>query len=211
MTPKKITEMFARLEAQNPHPQTELFYTNTYTLLVAVILSAQATDAGVNKATKGLFPVVDSPQKMLNLGLEGLVSHIKTIGLYPTKAKNIIAMSQLLVDRFQGKVPRKREDLESLPGVGRKTASVVLNVAFQEPTIPVDTHIFRVANRLQIAPGKTPLEVEKGLEANIPEKFRVHSHHWLILHGRYVCKARAPMCPVCVLNDLCPYENKTKA
>lgn len=210
MPPDKIIEMFARLAAQNPHPQTELVYTNTYTLLVAVILSAQATDSGVNKATKGLFAVVDTPQKMLDLGLEGLISHIKTIGLYPTKAKNIMAMSQILVERFQGQVPYTREDLETLPGVGRKTASVVLNVAFKEPTIPVDTHIFRVANRLQIAPGKTPLEVEKGLEASIPIKFRVHAHHWLILHGRYVCKARAPLCPSCVLNDLCPYELKTK-
>lgn len=209
MSPDKITKMFARLAAQNPHPQTELIYANTYTLLVAVILSAQATDSGVNKATKGLFAVVDNPQKMLDLGLEGLISHIKTIGLYPTKARNIMAMSQILVNRFQGQVPNTREDLETLPGVGRKTASVVLNVAFKEPTIPVDTHIFRVANRLQIAPGKTPLEVEKGLEAAIPEEFRVHTHHWLILHGRYVCKARVPLCPSCVLNDLCPYEPKT--
>jgi endonuclease III len=211
MTPEKITEIFARLAAQNPHPETELAYGNSYTLLVAVILSAQATDAGVNKATKGLFAIVDSPQKMLDLGLEGLVSHVKTIGLYPTKAKNIMAMSKILVDRFQGQIPSTREGLESLPGVGRKTASVVLNVAFQEPTIPVDTHIFRLANRLQLANGKTPLEVEKGLEVSIPEEFRVHSHHWLILHGRYTCKARAPLCPTCILNDLCPYEPKTKA
>ena len=211
MTPEKIIELFSRLQRQNPHPETELIYTNSYTLLVAVILSAQATDAGVNKATKGLFAVVDSPQKMLDLGLEGLVSHIKTIGLYPTKAKNIMAMSQILVDRFRGQVPGTREDLETLPGVGRKTASVVLHVAFQEPTIPVDTHIFRVANRLQIGPGKTPLEVEKRLEASIPQEFRVHAHHWLILHGRYVCKARMPLCPTCILNDLCPYEPKTKA
>lgn len=211
MTPKMITEMFTRFATQNPHPQTELYYTNSYTLLIAVILSAQATDAGVNKATKDLFAVVDSPEKMLTLGIDGLIHHIKTIGLYPSKAKNIMAMSQILVDRFQGQIPETREDLESLPGVGRKTASVVLNVAFQEPTIPVDTHIFRVANRLKLAPGKTPLAVEKGLEAVIPEKFRVHAHHWLILHGRYVCKARVPLCPTCVLNDLCPYEPKTKA
>ena len=210
MTPEKITELFLRLQKQNPHPETELIYTNAYTLLVAVILSAQATDAGVNKATKGLFAVVDSPQKMLGLGLAGLVSHVKTIGLYPTKAKNIMAMSQILVDQFQGQIPSTREDLETLPGVGRKTASVVLNVAFKEPTIPVDTHIFRVANRLQLAKGKTPLEVERGLEASIPKEFRVHAHHWLILHGRYVCKARAPLCPTCILNDLCPYESKTK-
>lgn len=211
MTPEKITEIFSRLAAQNPHPQTELVYANPYTLLVAVILSAQATDAGVNKATKSLFAVVDTPQKMLDLGLDELISHIKIIGLYPTKAKNIIAMSKILVDRFQGQIPSTREELETLPGVGRKTASVVLNVAFQEPTIPVDTHIFRVANRLQLAKGKTPLEVEKGLELSIPQQFRVHSHHWLILHGRYVCKARVPLCPTCILNDLCPYEPKTKA
>lgn len=210
MIPQKITEMFMRFAAQNPNPQTELNYSNSYTLLVAVILSAQATDVGVNKATKSLFAVVDTPQKMLDLGLEGLTSHIKTIGLYPSKAKNILAMSQILVDRFQGKIPHTREDLESLPGVGRKTANVVLNVAFQVPTIPVDTHIFRVANRLKIACGKTPLEVERGLEKAIPEKFRVHAHHWLILHGRYVCKARVPLCPTCILNDLCPYENKTR-
>jgi endonuclease-3 len=203
MTPKNLNELFARLATQNPNPQTELAYTNSYTLLVAVMLSAQSTDTGVNKATKDLFPVADTPQKMLGLGLDGLVSHIKTIGLYPTKAKNIIAMSQILINRFEGQIPRSREDLESLPGVGRKTANVVLNVAFQEPTIPVDTHIFRVANRLKLACGKTPLEVEKGL--------RVHAHHWLILHGRYVCKARVPQCPTCVLNDLCPYEPKTKA
>ncbi|MGV8948409.1 MAG: endonuclease III [Candidatus Paracaedibacter sp.] len=211
MTPEKITEIFFRLAAQNPHPQTELIYTNSYTLLVAVILSAQATDTGVNKATKSLFAVVDSPQKMLDLGLEGLISHIKTVGLYPTKAKNIMGMSKILVNRFQGQIPSTREELETLPGVGRKTASVVLNVAFQEPTIPVDTHIFRVANRLQFAKGKTPLEVERGLERSIPQQFRVHSHHWLILHGRYVCKARVPLCPTCILNDLCPYEPKTKA
>jgi endonuclease-3 len=211
MTPEKITEIFSRLAAQNPHPQTELIYTNSYTLLVAVILSAQATDTGVNKATKSLFAVVDSPQKMLDLGLEGLISHIKTVGLYPTKAKNIMGMSKILVNRFQGQIPSTREELETLPGVGRKTASVVLNVAFQEPTIPVDTHIFRVANRLQLAKGKTPLEVERGLERSIPQQFRVHSHHWLILHGRYVCKARVPLCPTCILNDLCPYEPKTKA
>lgn len=209
MTPKNINELFARLAAQNPNPQTELAYTNPYTLLVAVMLSAQSTDIGVNKATKDLFPVVDTPQKMLDLGVDGLKHHIKTIGLYPTKAKNIMMMSQILVDQFHGQIPRSREDLESLPGVGRKTANVVLNVAFNEPTIPVDTHIFRVANRLKIASGKTPLEVEKGLEKAIPEKFRAHAHHWLILHGRYVCKARVPQCPTCVLNDLCPYEPKT--
>lgn len=211
MAPAVIRELFARFAGQNPSPQTELFYTNSYTLLVAVILSAQATDLGVNKATKHLFPEVDSPEKMLVYGLDKLREAIKTIGLYPSKAKNIMAMSQILVDRFQGQIPRTREDLESLPGVGRKTANVVLNVAFQEPTIPVDTHIFRVANRLYLAPGKTPLEVEKGLEKVIPEEFRVHAHHWLILHGRYVCKARTPACPTCLIRDLCPYEPKTTA
>ncbi|MBM3633216.1 MAG: endonuclease III [Alphaproteobacteria bacterium] len=211
MTPANIAEIFTRLQKQNPHPQTELYFTNSYTLLVAVILSAQATDAGVNKATKNFFPTIDTPQKMLALGLEGLISHIKTIGLYPTKAKNIIAMSQILVDQFKGHIPDTRENLERLPGVGRKTANVVLNVAFGEPTIPVDTHIFRLANRLQIAPGKTPIEVEKALERNVPEKFRFHAHHWLILHGRYICKARLPLCPTCILKDLCPYEPKTKS
>jgi endonuclease-3 len=211
MNPQKITEVFQRLETQNPHPETELYYTNPYTLLVAVMLSAQATDVGVNKATQHLFPTVDTPQKMLALGLEGLKNYVKTIGLYPTKSKNIIAMSQILIERFGGQIPRMREELESLPGVGRKTANVVLNVAFKECTFPVDTHVFRVANRLQIAPGKTPLEVEKGLEKNIPKQFCDRAHHWLILHGRYVCKARVPLCYECVLNDICPFEPKTKA
>lgn len=211
MTPNQINEMFTRFAAHNSHPQTELYYVNAFTLLVAVILSAQSTDAGVNKATKDLFPIADTPEKMLTLGLEGLISYIKTVGLYPSKAKNIMAMSQILVDRFQSQIPRTREELESLPGVGRKTANVVLNVVFQEPTIPVDTHIFRVANRLKLATGKTPLEVEKGLEAVIPLERRVHAHHWLILHGRYVCKARVPLCPTCLIRDLCPYEPKTGA
>jgi endonuclease-3 len=211
MTPNQITEMFARFAAHNSHPQTELYYVNAFTLLVAVILSAQSTDAGVNKATKDLFPVADTPEKILALGLEGLVSYIKTIGLYPSKAKNIMAMCQILVDRFQSQIPQTREELESLPGVGRKTANVVLNVVFREPTIPVDTHIFRVANRLKLATGKTPMEVEKGLEAVIPLEQRVHAHHWLILHGRYVCKARVPLCPTCLIRDLCPYEPKTGA
>jgi endonuclease-3 len=210
MTNTKIKEIFTRLQKQNPHPQTELYYTNPYTLLVAVMLSAQSTDVGVNKATKHLFPSVDTPQKMLALGLEGLIGYVKTIGLYPTKAKNILAMSQLLIDRFGGQIPHSRIELESLPGVGRKTANVVLNVAFHECTIPVDTHVFRVANRLQIAPGRNPLEVEKGLEKSIPKEFCNHAHHWLILHGRYVCKARVPLCPTCILYDLCPYEPKTK-
>jgi endonuclease-3 len=211
MSSEKITEIFTRLQHQNPHPKTELNYTNSYTLLVAVILSAQSTDLGVNKATKNLFEKIDSPQKMLALGIEALIAHVKTIGLYPTKAKNIMAMSQILVERFGGEVPASREELESLPGVGRKTANVVLHVAFHQPTIPVDTHIFRVANRLQIATGKNPLEVEKGLEKAIPKQFLEHAHHWLILHGRYVCKARTPLCPICILKDLCPYEPKTKS
>ena len=211
MTPNEIADMFARFAVQNPHPQTELYSINSFTLLVAVILSAQSTDAGVNKATKGLFSIADSPEKMLALGLDGLISHIKTIGLYPSKAKNIMAMAQILMDRFQGQIPRTREELESLPGVGRKTANVVLNVAFHEPTLPVDTHIFRIANRLKLATGKTPLEVERGLEAVIPLDRRVHAHHWLILHGRYVCKARTPQCPTCLIRDLCPYEPKTVA
>jgi endonuclease-3 len=210
MTPAEIADMFARFALQNPHPQTELYSINSFTLLVAVILSAQSTDAGVNKATKGLFSIADSPEKMLALGLDGLISHIKTIGLYPSKAKNIMAMAQILMDRFSGQIPRTREELESLPGVGRKTANVVLNVAFHEPTLPVDTHIFRIANRLKLATGKTPLEVERGLEAVIPLDRRVHAHHWLILHGRYVCKARTPQCPTCLIRDLCPYEPKKK-
>lgn len=210
MTPAEIADMFARFALQNPHPQTELYSINSFTLLVAVILSAQSTDAGVNKATKGLFYIADSPEKMLALGLDGLISHIKTIGLYPSKAKNIMAMAQILMDRFSGQIPRTREELESLPGVGRKTANVVLNVAFHEPTLPVDTHIFRIANRLKLATGKTPLEVERGLEAVIPLDRRVHAHHWLILHGRYVCKARTPQCPTCLIRDLCPYEPKKK-
>lgn len=209
MSSQRIEEIFRRLSEQNPHPTTELSYQNSYTLLVAVILSAQATDLGVNKATKALFEAVDSPQKMVNLGLEGLKVYIKTINFYPTKAKNIIAMSEILLTQFQGEIPRTREDLESLPGVGRKTANVVLNVAFQEGTIAVDTHIFRVSNRLEIACGKTPRDVEDGLEVIIPPSYRAHAHHWLILHGRYVCKARTPLCSQCLLKDLCPYEPKT--
>ena len=210
MNSQKISEVFRRLEVQRPHPETELYYTNPYTLLVAVMLSAQATDVGVNKATQHLFPNVDTPQKMLALGLEGLKNYVKTIGLYPTKSKNIITMSQILIEHFGGQIPCNREELESLPGVGRKTANVVLNVAFHECTIPVDTHVFRVANRLQIAPGKNPLEVEKGLEKIIPKQYCDRAHHWLILHGRYVCKARVPLCYECVLKDLCPYEPKTR-
>jgi endonuclease-3 len=192
-----------------PAPKTELEYANPYTLLVAVVLSAQATDVGVNKATKPLFAIVDSPQKMLALGEARLVGYIKSIGLYRTKARNVMTLSRLLVELHGGKVPRRREELEALPGVGRKTASVVLNVAFGEKTIAVDTHIFRVANRTGLAPGKTPLEVELGLERRVPEPYVQHAHHWLILHGRYVCKARKPDCPSCVVRDLCRYKAKT--
>lgn len=204
----KISRIFATWQQANPHPETELEYVNDYTLLVAVVLSAQATDVGVNRATKQLFTQVKTPQQMLELGIEGLIQHIKTIGLYNAKAKNVIALSQILVDEHQGRVPNKRDELEKLPGVGRKTANVVLNVAFGQPTMAVDTHIFRVSNRTGIAPGKTPLSVEKGLLKNIPEEYLVHAHHWLILHGRYICKARNPNCPECPINDLCEYKDK---
>jgi len=206
-----IEEFFRRLEARNPAPRGELEHVNPYTLLVAVVLSAQATDAGVNKATGPLFAVADTPQKMLDLGEARLRDHVRTIGLFNTKAKNVIALSRILVEEHGGAVPRDREALEKLPGVGRKTANVVLNVAFGQPTIAVDTHIFRVANRTGLAPGKTPLEVEKKLEKAVPERYRLHAHHWLILHGRYVCKARRPDCPNCIIADLCEYRRKTLA
>ncbi|RMF04549.1 MAG: endonuclease III [Alphaproteobacteria bacterium] len=211
LTPEAIEEMFARFARANPAPRSELDYVNPFTLLVAVVLSAQATDVGVNKATKALFAVADTPQKMLALGEERLRDYIKTIGLYRNKAKNVIGLSRALVEKHGGEVPRTREELEALPGVGRKTANVVLNVAFGQPTIAVDTHIFRVANRTGLAPGKTPLEVEQILEAVIPEKYKLHAHHWLILHGRYVCKARKPDCENCIIEDLCLYEAKTTA
>ena len=204
-----IEEFYRRLSARDPLPQTELVFHNHYTLLVAVVLSAQATDVGVNRATKELFATVDTPQKMLALGEEGLVRHVRTIGLYRNKAKNVIALSRILVDEHDGEVPRDREALERLPGVGRKTASVVLNVAFGEPTIAVDTHIFRVGNRTGLAPGKTPLEVERQLLKRTPPAYRLHAHHWLILHGRYVCKARKPDCAACCVADLCTYKAKT--
>jgi len=209
MTPDQIETFFCRLAAANPAPATELHYANPYTLLVAVILSAQATDAGVNKATARLFQVADNPQAMLDLGEAGLKEHIKTIGLYNNKAKAIIAMSRALIEEHGGQVPGDREALERLPGVGRKTASVVLNGAFGEPTIAVDTHVFRVANRTGLAAGKTPREVEQGLEARVPEHYARHAHHWLILHGRYVCVARKPKCAACVVRDLCAYPAKT--
>ncbi|MEH3123717.1 MAG: endonuclease III [Sphingomonas phyllosphaerae] len=204
-----VVEFYRRLAEANPHPETELESVNDYTLLVAVVLSAQATDAGVNKATRALFAEVDTPQKMLDLGLDGLKQHIRTIGLFNTKAKNVIALSQALVDDHGGRVPDNREALEKLPGVGRKTANVVMNVAFGAETFAVDTHIFRVGNRTGLARGKTVLAVEKRLDAATPAPFRVHAHHWLILHGRYVCKARRPECWRCIVADLCAFKLKT--
>ena len=206
-----IHAFFARLQAKDPEPRGELNYTNPFTLLVAVVLSAQATDVGVNRATRSLFAVADTPRKMLDLGEAELKEHIKTIGLFNNKAKNVIALSRMLLDRHGGEVPRDREALEALPGVGRKTANVVLNMAFGEPTIAVDTHIFRIANRTGLAPGKTPLAVETGLEKAVPAAYRLHAHHWLILHGRYVCKARKPDCPACVVSAFCGFEGKTTA
>lgn len=205
----EIYELFARLRAGNPEPKGELEHVNPYTLLVAVVLSAQATDKGVNRATGPLFATVDTPEKMVALGEERLAAAIKTIGLYKTKAKNVISLSQRLIAEYGGKVPEDREALESLPGVGRKTANVVLNIAFGHPTIAVDTHVFRVGNRTGLATGKTPLEVEKGLELAVPMEFMQHAHHWLILHGRYVCKAPKPNCGVCPLPDICRYDAKT--
>ena len=209
MKPADRHELFRRLAELNPHPTTELKFTTPFELLIAVILSAQATDVGVNKATRHLFPVANTPQAILALGEEGLKRHIATIGLFNTKARNIIATCKLLLERHNGEVPHTREALEALPGVGRKTANVVLNTAFGEPTIAVDTHIFRVANRTGLAPGKTVLEVEKKLLRNVPAEYRKDAHHWLILHGRYVCKARKPDCPNCVIRDLCAYKFKT--
>jgi endonuclease-3 len=203
-------EFFARLKKANPAPKTELDYVSPYTLLVAVVLSAQATDKGVNRATASLFPVADTPEKTVALGEAGLTQHIKTIGLFRNKAKNVIALSRELIEKHGSKVPRDREALEALPGVGRKTANVVLNVAFGEKTIAVDTHIFRVSNRTGLAPGKNPLEVEHALLAIVPDEYLQHAHHWLILHGRYVCVARKPLCPVCVVRDLCRFKDKTK-
>jgi endonuclease-3 len=206
---REVEEFYRRLAATRPIPQTELEFINPFTLLIAVVLSAQATDAGVNKATPALFAAADTPAKMLALGEERIVEYIRTIGLFRTKARNVTALSRILVEKFGGEVPRDREALESLPGVGRKTASVVLNVAFGEPTIAVDTHIFRVANRTGLAPGKTPRIVEEGLEGCTPSAYKHYAHHWLILHGRYVCTARKPNCPECVVGDLCRYQAKT--
>jgi endonuclease-3 len=208
-TRREAELFFERLKSANPSPKTELAHTNPFTLLVAVVLSAQATDKGVNRATASLFQLADTPQKLLALGEEALLAHIRTIGLYRNKAKNLMALSRQLIAEHGGRVPRAREALEALPGVGRKTANVVLNVAFGEPTIAVDTHIFRVANRTALAPGKTPLAVEQNLEKIVPEKYLLHAHHWLILHGRYVCVARKPKCPVCIVRDLCRFKAKT--
>ena len=209
MKREKIVELFRRLRELNPHPTTELDYTTPFELLVAVILSAQATDVGVNKATRKLYPVANTAQAILALGEDGLKRYISTIGLYNAKAKNVIATCRILVEQYGGAVPRSREALEALPGVGRKTANVVLNTAFGEPTIAVDTHIFRVANRTGLAPGANVRIVEDKLNKVVPVEFRKDAHHWLILHGRYVCKARKPECPVCAINDLCAYRHKT--
>lgn len=205
-----IQRFFEILHAENPEPQGELNYTNPYTLLVAVALSAQATDIGVNKATEKLFKIVKTPQDMLKLGEDGLKDHIKTIGLYNTKAKNVIATAEMLVRDYGGEVPEDRDELVKLPGVGRKTANVVLNIAFGHETIAVDTHLFRVSNRTGLAPGATPEAVEAKLEKVIPPEFRRHAHHWLILHGRYICKARKPSCPVCPVRDVCAFKDKTE-
>jgi len=208
--PAEAEEFFSRLAARDPDPRSELEYKNPYTLLVAVVLSAQATDRSVNKATAALFAKIDSPQKMLAFGEEKLREAIRTIGLFRTKAKNVIALSKTLVERYGGQVPKDRDELQTLPGVGRKTANVVLNVAFGEPTLAVDTHIFRVCNRTNLAPGKNPREVEDRLEKIVPAKFKLHAHHWLILHGRYTCIARRPNCPGCIVADLCRYEPKAE-
>jgi endonuclease III len=209
LKPDQIAEIFRRFRKADPHPKGELDYLNPYTLLVAVALSAQATDVSVNRATGPLFKIADTPQKMLALGEEKLISHIRAIGLYRTKARNVMALSRMLIDKYNGEVPRERAALEELPGVGRKTANVVLNIAFGEPTIAVDTHIYRVGNRTGLAPGKTPSDVECKLEKVVPDAFKHHAHHWLILHGRYICKARKPECPRCLISDLCLFKPKT--
>lgn len=214
--PKRLSadvaaEIFRRLRENDSEPRSELYYVNPFTLLVAVVLSAQATDAGVNKATKALFKIADTPKKMLELGEDKVREYIKTIGLFRNKAKNVIGLCRGLLENHDGQVPHDREALEALPGVGRKTANVVLNVAFGEPTMAVDTHIFRISNRTGLAPGKNPLEVEKALLEIVPPEFGTHAHHWLILHGRYVCKARKPECERCVISDLCLYDAKTVA
>ena len=211
MKPAEIPVFFTRLRETMPEPKTELEYENFFHLLVAVVLSAQATDVGVNRATTPLFKIVKTPAEMVKLGENKLIGYVKTIGLFRTKAKNVINLSKLLIERHGGEVPRDHAALQELPGVGRKTANVVMNVAFGEATIAVDTHIFRVSNRTGLAPGKNPLEVELKLLKRVPEEFRMHAHHWLILHGRYTCKARKPECPRCVVNDLCKFKGKTTA
>jgi len=203
-----IHKIFTRFRAQEPEPKGELDHVNAYTLLVAVALSAQATDVGVNKATRALFQIADTPQKMLDLGEDALIEHIKTIGLFRNKAKNVIKLSRLLVDDYDGEVPSSRAALQSLPGVGRKTANVVLNMWFHYPAQAVDTHIFRIGNRIGIAVGRTVDAVERAIEDNVPVEFQQHAHHWLILHGRYTCKARKPLCSTCLIRDLCPFEEK---
>ncbi len=209
MNKNKIHEFFSRLRTANPQPRGELEYTNSYTLLVAVVLSAQATDKGVNKATRPLFAQISTPEQMVALGEEKLRDFIKTIGLYKAKAKNIIALSEILIRSYQGQIPDTREALVQLPGVGRKTANVVLNIAFGQPTIAVDTHIFRISNRTGLALGPSPEKVEEKLETVVPDEFRLHAHHWLILHGRYICTARAPKCKTCLVRDLCEWKEKT--
>jgi endonuclease-3 len=205
-----MREIFARFEAANPEPKGELEHVNAFTLLVAVALSAQATDAGVNKATRALFAVADTPDKMLALGEEGLIGYIKTIGLFRNKAKNVLKLSRILLEEYGGEVPSSRAALQSLPGVGRKTANVVLNMWFRFPAQAVDTHIFRLGNRTGIAPGRDVVQVERAIEDNVPAEFQLHAHHWLILHGRYICVARKPRCPDCLIRDLCAYEEKTQ-
>lgn len=210
MKKDNVIEFFSRLQKINPEPKGELTYTNPFTLLVAVVLSAQATDIGVNKATPALFKVADTPEKMMALGEDKIREYIKTIGLFNTKAKNVYKLSQMLIENYNSQVPKTRDELVELPGVGRKTANVVLNMAFGQPTIAVDTHIFRVSNRTGLASGKTPDEIEKKLEKTIPKEFLMHAHHWLILQGRYICKARKPECSKCPVNDLCEFKEKTK-
>jgi len=208
MNPAKRREIFLRLQAANPHPATELEYSTPFELLIAVLLSAQATDVSVNAATRQLFPVANTPQALLDMGEEKLREYVQRIGLYQTKSKHVIQTCRLLLAKHDGQVPQTREELEALPGVGRKTANVILNTAFGQPTIAVDTHIFRLANRIGLAPGKTVLEVEKKLLKHVPDEFKHDAHHWLILHGRYVCQARKPRCSACIIRDLCEYKNK---
>jgi endonuclease-3 len=211
MDDQTVEQLFATLRAANAQPTTELEFTNVFELLAAVLLSAQSTDVGVNKATRRLFPVANTPQRMVALGIDGIAGYIRSVGLYPTKAKNLWNTSRILIEQHGGRVPRSREALEALPGVGRKTANVVLNVAFGEPTMAVDTHIFRVCNRTGLAPGRTPLEVEQGLLRRVPAPYRVDAHHWLILHGRYVCQARRPLCERCSVTDCCDWFQSSRA